>query len=131
VIGLDTNVLVRYVLADDPAQYELAATLISTLDESDKGFVSLVALVEMSWVLSRGYDISRSRIGEVIKELVEAQELILEQEDLVRRAVAKLDQGADFADAVIAELGADAGCRETVTFDRRASARAGMRLLTD
>jgi predicted nucleic-acid-binding protein len=50
VIGLDTNVLVRYVLADDPAQDELAATLISTLDGSDKGFVSLVALVEMSCV---------------------------------------------------------------------------------
>ena len=130
MIGLDTNVLVRYVLADDPAQYDLAATLISTLDESNRAFVSLVALVEMSWVLSRGYDVPRSRIGDVIKELVEAQEVILEQEDLVRRAVAKLDQGADFADAVIAELGADAGCHETVTFDRRASSRAGMGLLT-
>ena len=129
MIGLDTNVVVRYLIADDAVQYARARALFDSLGDTDPGFLSLVTLVETSWVLTRGYDVPRAQVGAAITGLLASHQLVVERSDLVRRALTKLDEGADFADAVIAEVGAEAGCRETVTFDRRASQRAGMRML--
>jgi predicted nucleic-acid-binding protein len=129
VIGLDTNVLVRFVMRDDPEQTELATCLIDSLDAADPGFVSVVTLVETGWVLSGSYHVSREGIVQAVQRLLAAKEVVLEREGAIRRALGLVAGGADFADAVITEVGAEAGCRETVTFDRRASQRAGMRLL--
>lgn len=129
MIGLDTNVVVRYLLADDAVQYARAQELFDSFGDTDPGFISLVTLVETSWVLTRGYDVPRAQMGVAIKGFLASHQVVVERSDLVRRALTKMDEGADFADAIIAEVGAEAGCRETVTFERRASQRAGMRLL--
>lgn len=129
MIGLDTNVLVRFVMRDDPEQTELATGLIGSCDPADPGFISIVTLVETGWVMSASYNVSRDGVAQAVQRLLAAKEVVLERESAIRRALGLVAKGADFADAVIAEVGAETGCRETVTFDRSASQRAGMRLL--
>lgn len=130
MIGLDTNVLVRYLVQDDPEQAASANEAVDRFSEDDPGFISLVVVVETTWVLARAYKSGRQAVASVIHGLLEAQEIALERADVVRRAVRRLEDGADFADAVVSELGTDAGCEFTVTFDRRAARAAGMTLLT-
>jgi predicted nucleic-acid-binding protein len=129
MIGLDTNVLIRYLVQDDPVQSPAASEVIESLTELDRGFVSIVALVEMSWVLTRAYQVDDPTLVAIITNLLGADEITVERPEAVRAAVAKLESGARFADAVIAELGREAACETTLTFDRRASERAGMRLI--
>lgn len=129
MIGLDTNVLVRYLAQDDPEQAAAANEVIDRLSESSPGYISIVVVVETSWVLSRAYKSDRDAVAAVIQGLLEAQEVRVERVDVVRRALRRMADGADFADAVITELGSDAGCEYTITFDRRAAKSAGMRLL--
>lgn len=129
MIGLDTNVLVRYLAHDHPAQSEQATALIATLSERSPGWISLVTFAELHWVLIRSYRVARRDAVDIVLGLVDAQELHLEQADIVRRAAALAAEGADFADALIAESGRAAGCEHTVTFDRRAADGVAMRLL--
>lgn len=129
MIGLDTNVLVRYVTQDDPQQSALATRLVDSLDEHRPGFVSVVALVELHWVLRRAYRVSRATAASVIRTLLDARELLVEESDAVRRAVDRLVGDADFADALVSELGRLAGCEHTVTFDRVAARLPGMELV--
>jgi predicted nucleic-acid-binding protein len=126
VIGLDTNVVIRYLTQDDPAQSAAATRLIESLDEHDPGFLSIAAAVEVGWVLSRSYGVGRETLAEAFDRLLSAQEIIIQHSDSVRIAVDVLREGGDFADAVIADLGRRAGCRHTVTFDRRAARLIGM-----
>jgi predicted nucleic-acid-binding protein len=129
MIGLDTNVLIRYFTQDDPVQSPAASEVIESLTELDRGFVSIVALVEMSWVLTRAYQVDDPTLVAIITNLLGADEITVERPEAVRAAVTKLESGAQFADAVITELCREAGCDTTLTFDRRASERAGMRLI--
>jgi len=129
VIGLDTNVIVRYLVQDEPDQSSTASAVIDALTAEDPGFLSLVTLVELYWVLRRAYRISTARCVELIEGLLNARELRIDQESVVRAALAARLGGVDFADAVIAELGRVAGCDHTVTFDRRAAESNQMRLL--
>lgn len=80
-------------------------------------------------VLRRAYKADQATTAAALRGLVDAKEIIVEQTDTVRRALRRSDAGADFADALIAELGADAGREATITFDRKAATRAGMQLL--
>ena len=129
MIGLDTNVVVRYLVQDDPDQSAMASTVIDALTEKDPGFLSLVTVVELYWVLRRAYKISTARCGELVEGLLDARELRVDQDSIVRAALTVSRGGLDFADAVIAELGRVAGCEHTVTFDQRAAQSNGMRLL--
>ena len=130
MIGLDTNVIVRYLAQDDPEQSAHATDLIEGLTTADPGFISLVALVETYWVLRSAYGESKARCAELIEGLLDARELRVGSDAIVRAASAACrDDGADFADAVIAELGRVAGCEHTMTFDRRAARTKHMRLL--
>ncbi|WP_375474628.1 PIN domain-containing protein [uncultured Jatrophihabitans sp.] len=130
MIGLDTNVIVRYLAQDDPEQSARATELIDGLTTADPGFVSLVAVVETYWVLRSAYGQSRPRCAELIDGLLDARELRVGSDTIVRAAAgACRDDGADFADAVIAELGRVAGCEHTMTLDRRASRGGRMRLV--
>jgi len=129
VIGLDTNVIVRYLVQDEPDQSSTASAVIDALTAEDPGFLSLVTLVELYWVLRRAYRISTARCAELIEGLLNARELRIDQESVVRASLAARLGGVDFADAVIAELGRVAGCDHTVTFDRRAAQSNQMRLL--
>ncbi|GAA3554085.1 type II toxin-antitoxin system VapC family toxin [Microlunatus spumicola] len=130
MIGLDTNVLVRYVVVDDPVQVPLARELMESLTPADPAFVSLVTLVELTWVLRQGYRLSAADVRRVVGSLLSAKELVVERADLVARALTEsAAAGTDVADALVAGLGRTAGCAETVTFDRRAARLPGMRLL--
>jgi predicted nucleic-acid-binding protein len=129
VIGLDTNVVVRYLVQDEPDQSATASRVIEALTEQDPGFLSLVTVVELYWVLRRVYKISTTRCAELVEGLLDARELRVGQDSIVRAALTASRGGLNFADAVIAELGRVAGCEHTVTFDQRAAQSKEMGLL--
>jgi predicted nucleic-acid-binding protein len=131
VIGLDTNILVRYFAQDDPAQAAAAEGLIEGLTAENPGFVSTVALVEAVWVLSSAYKVSKDLISTVITGLLNSEFIVVENTTEHYEALQLFNSSScDFADAVIAKSCRRAGCERTVTFDRRAAAGAGMTLLT-
>ena len=122
MIGLDTNVLVRYLAQDDPAQSRRATEIIECrLTDRDPGFVSVVATAETVWVLDRAYGLSDEEIVRAIERMLQAEILVVECEEEVFAAMTALAEGlGSFADALIGALGARAGCATTLTFDRKA-----------
>ncbi|HKO04776.1 MAG TPA: type II toxin-antitoxin system VapC family toxin [Candidatus Acidoferrales bacterium] len=127
MIGLDTGILVRYLAQDDPVQSAKAAHIIERrLTERNPGFVSIVTMVEMVWVLDRAYDLSADEIAAAVERILQVDVLVVENEQVVFTAMIALREGqGSFADAVIAGLGARARCSATLTFDRRALRVAG------
>ena len=130
MIGLDTNVLVRYIMQDDVPQARKATRLIEGLNQSEPGFVSVVALVELTWVLSASYKLDRAQISETLDLLLRSKEILLDRADIVLQATRRFRSGtADFADCVIDQIARSEGCSTTMTFDKLASRSAGMTLL--
>jgi predicted nucleic-acid-binding protein len=129
VIGLDTNVVVRYLAQDHPDQSPAASALMDELTEADPGYLSLVTVVEVYWVLRRAYKVTAARCVELLDGLLDARELRVDRDEVVRSALTATREGLDFADAVIVELGRAAGCDRTVTFDQRAARDGAMQLL--
>jgi predicted nucleic-acid-binding protein len=127
MIGIDANVLVRYLAQDDPQQALAAAELIEGLSEQEPGFVSIVAVVETFWVLRRAYQVPDVEVRRLLHGLVDSVELRVQHSDEVRRT---LDRPGDFADGLVAAFGAAAGCDYTATLDRRAAVLSEMRLLS-
>jgi predicted nucleic-acid-binding protein len=128
VIGLDTNVLVRYVMQDDPRQSPKANRLIESLRGDDPGFVPVVVLVELVWVLGAGYKLSREQLAVVLETLLRSKELAIDHAELVMQALARFkSSSADFSDALIERMAAAAGCEATFTFDAGAIKSAGMK----
>ena len=131
MIGLDTNVLVRYVMQDDPKQSARASRLIESLTPEAPGFVPIVALVELVWVLTSCYDLTREQIAQALDGLLRAKEIVLEQAEQVSQALRTFGaSGADFADCLIERTAVAAGCGKTMTFDTGAVKFAGMALIT-
>ncbi len=127
MIGLDTNVLVRYVMQDDPRQSARATRLIEALTAETPGFVPLVALVELVWVLAGSYGLTRAQVATVLETLLRSKELVLDRADIVTQALNRFARGgADFADVLIERIAAAAGCEQTMTFDAGAVKAAGM-----
>lgn len=130
MIGLDTNVLVRFLMQDDTDQAAAATAALADLSQAEPGFVCREVLVELVWVLERAYRLPRADIARALDGLLEAQELAIEAAD---RAAVATDRyrkgGAGFADQMVALAGQGAGCLETLTFDRKGAAVPGMRLL--
>ena len=130
MIGLDTNVLVRYVMQDDPRQSPRATRLIERLSADDPGFVPLVAVVELMWVLSGSYGLQRTQLIAVLDTLLRSKELIVDRAEVVTQALNRYTAtGADFADALVERIAAAAGCSATMTFDAGAVKLAGMTLV--
>jgi predicted nucleic-acid-binding protein len=131
VIGLDTNVLVRYLAQDDRIQSARATELIEQrLSEENPGFISVVAMVETAWVLGRAYGLADIEVAAAIERTLQADVLLVESEQEVFAAMVALKQGrGSFADALVAELGVKAGCVCSLTFDRKASRLRGFQLL--
>jgi predicted nucleic-acid-binding protein len=130
MIGLDTNVLVRHITQDDSVQSLRANALIENrLTEDEPGFISVVALAEIAWVLERAYRYSDFEIAAVIERVLQTRTFIVENEIEVFFAMTALKQGrATFTDALIGALGARAGCSVTLTFDRKAARLPGFAL---
>ena len=131
MIGLDTNVLARYLAQDDPVQSPRATDLIEQrLTEEEPGFISVVAMAEIAWVLERAYGLADRDIAAAIEAILQAELLVVESEQEVFTAMTALKDGrGSFADALIAALGAKAGCSRTLTFDRRAQRLSSFELL--
>lgn len=128
--GLDTNVLVRFLVQDDPDQAALATAAIGALTEAEPGWIGREVMVELVWVLERAYRLPRSSIADAIDNLLSARELSVEEADHVGLAAQRYREGgAGFSDQMIALAARRNGCREVLTFDRRAAADAGMTLL--
>jgi predicted nucleic-acid-binding protein len=130
MIGLDTNVLVRYLTQDDPIQSRKATEIIERrLTEENPGFVSIVAMVETVWVLDRAYRLAAHEIAAAVEGMLQADVLVVQNEQQVFTAVIALKEGqGSFADAIIAALGAKAGCSCTLTFDHKALRLPGFEL---
>jgi predicted nucleic-acid-binding protein len=130
MIGLDTNVLVRYVAQDDAKQSPKATRLIESLTQDEPGYVSVVAVVELVWVLTSCYASTKGEICEVLEKLLRIKTIVVAQADVVWKAVRLFQEGkADFADCLIERDGNEAGCSYTNTFDREAAKHCGMRLI--
>lgn len=131
MIGLDTNVLVRYIVRDEPAQTALADRCIEhRCSREQPGYVSHLVLAELVWVLDRGYGYPRRMLADVLGTLLSSEEVKLQEAPLVRAALGEFSAGtADFADCLIGILHQRAECETTVTFDRKAARLSTHRLL--
>lgn len=129
MIGVDTNVLVRYLVQDDLLQSAAASSLLRSFNADDRGFISLTVLVEAFWVLKRAYKLNHQEIASVFLDLASSEGVVVENPDVVRKAARRAAEGYDFADAVIALDGQGQQCDYTATFDTKAAELQGMRLL--
>lgn len=130
MIALDTNVLVRYLALDDAAQAAAATRLIErTLDASNPGFISLVALLETVWVMQTCYAADLATVAAILSDILDTRSLHVQDAPAVKSAVARYAQGgADLHDCLIVSLAADRKA-PVVTFDAKAAKRLGMQLL--
>jgi predicted nucleic-acid-binding protein len=125
MIGLDTNVLLRYLVQDDPVQSARATEIVTgQLTEEEPGFVSLVTIVEVVWVLKSLYKRSGFEIATDIEMVLAADTLEVQNEQEVYHAVVALrNRTGSFEDALIGALGIWKGCSATLTFDEKAAHR--------
>lgn len=129
MIDFDTNVLVRFLMQDDPEQGAAQAAL-AQLSPAEPGFLCREVLVELVWVLERAYRLPRGEIARALDGLFEARELVIEASVHVAVATDRYRRGgAGFADQMVALAGQGAGCRGSLTFDRKSAAVPRMRLL--
>lgn len=131
MIGLDTNVLIRYLAQDEPRQSAAATRLMEkTLSAEEPGFVSLVALCEVAWVLAECYGADRERIRTVLQGLLESRQIVVESAEIAWRALrAWRGSAADFSDALIGEIALAAGAGKVLTFDKAAAKLPSFELL--
>lgn len=120
MIGLDTNLLVRYLTLDDPRQAKTATEVIEAATTAGEPlFVSTVVMCEVVWVLERGYRFDRAQVEQAVDALLRTAQLHFREKDLLLAALADYRSGSgDFADYVIGRDAAAEGCSRTVTFDR-------------
>ena len=131
MIGLDTNVLVRYLTQDDATQARKADALISgAVARRDRCVIGPVVLCELVWVLRDAYETPKDQLVMTLERILSTQQFEILEKDRMREAFDAYRTGrADFADYVIGSANRFAGCTETATFDRRLRGAAGFRLL--
>jgi predicted nucleic-acid-binding protein len=132
MIGVDTNVIVRLLVADDEKQADAASRYLkSHCSNDDPALLSDIVLVECAWVLEDLYDYSRTQIGEAIDGLLATVQLRAANATAVGVALQRFRSStADFADCLIGVNNAGAGCEYTATFDRKASKLPEFQLLS-
>jgi predicted nucleic-acid-binding protein len=130
MIGLDTNILVRYLTHDHPVQTPLAIELINSFTPESPGFISLVVVVELIWVLESSFRFTRAEIASTVETLLRSKELTVERSEIAWQALRSFKMGkADFSDCLIQRCGHAAGCSYMLTFDLKVANTEGMRLL--
>jgi predicted nucleic-acid-binding protein len=128
VIAIDTNILVRYLVQDDLAQGAIATHLLENkLTPENPGFVSLVAILELDWVLRTQYGFAPKIVVDIIRILMSSKNLIIENAAAVGTALAF--QHGDLADNILHEVGLANNCTKTVTFDKKFARLTGVELL--
>ncbi len=131
MIGVDTNVLARLIVADDQAQLEAAKRFFAVRSPDNPAFISLVVIAELVWILDYSYGFRASRIVETMERLLASDDFAIEEPDYLRDAVALAKvKRIDIADYLISQIALRHGCSVTVTFDSTAGKRIpGMELL--
>lgn len=131
MIGMDTNILLRYLAQDDSGQLALANALTGALTQEQPGYVSLVALAEVAWTLHRVDGVSRETLVAHLQRLLSMSHVTFQSETAVIDALDHFEASRiDFPDCLIERIGHFDGCRVTMTFDRKASRTLGFELLT-
>ncbi len=127
MIGLDTNVLLRFLLDDDPVQSAVAKGIIlEDATDDNPVFVNVAVMVETIWTLSTAYKVDRTEVNQIVSALLETVGLVVEHQEVISRAVEVSDEtGSHLADTIIAQLNTAYGCVKTVSFDKHA-ARTGI-----
>ncbi len=125
MIGVDTNILVRFFVQDDREQAERAQRFIAERSADDPGLVNHVVLCELVWVLENTYHLPRIRIFDSLEVIMRTDRLRVTNPQDVWAALYEYQDGADFADALIATVNRRLGCEHTATFDRKAARRPG------
>lgn len=122
MIGLDTNVVIRYLTQDDPKQSAIANRIIEQeLTEKNQGYITLISLIEITWVLESCYQQTKEDIINLLDLLLTIKQISIEKTDLVYLALKRFRTGAaDFSDALITLVCEDAGCKRVVSFDKKA-----------
>lgn len=130
--GLDTNVLVRYLVQDDPRQAAVATRFIETqCSDESPCFIGQIVLCELAWVLESNYGQSRAEIAAVIEQLLQVGQLEVMEPDVAWRALDDYkNSNADFPDHLMARINESQGCEVTLTFDKTASKQPSFNLLT-
>lgn len=130
MIGLDTNILVRYIVEDDPKQTKLSRHVIEKqLNPKKPGFINQIVLCELVWVFESIYKIPRNDIAATLQRVLETNAFVVERADLAWRALEQYRGNQDFADVLIALTNTAYKCDYTITFDQGAARRKSMRLL--
>jgi len=130
MIGIDTNVLIRALTQDDPVQSPIAEKLLGSLSPTEPAFVSRIVIHEVVWALKTLYGYRRAEIVNVLESLLQSRDFVVEDEaDIAKATRGYREGGAGFADHLVVANGLSAGCRHTVTFDRKASRISGAVLL--
>ncbi|HET9653081.1 MAG TPA: type II toxin-antitoxin system VapC family toxin [Usitatibacter sp.] len=131
MIGLDTNVVIRYLAQDEPRQAAAATRVFErTLSPENPGVLTQVTLCEVAWVLAECYGADRDRIRSVIEGLLATRQILVQDADIVWKALrAWTSSTADFSDALIGESLRAQGCSKVVTFDKAAARLPGWELL--
>ena len=131
MIGLDTNVLVRYIMQDDPKQSPKATEIVESLADIGSGYVTLVSIVELAWVLSASFELTRAQVAQALDGIIRTKQFKIESADQVIRALRVFKVGkSDFSDCLIERSANSAGCEKTITFDVNASQHAGLTLIS-
>ena len=130
MIGVDTNVLIRYIAQDDPAQSRRATKFIENECSVEiPGYVGIVVLVEVAWVSESVYRASRGEVADIVRRLLGIRQLVVQHAETVWQALRLFESSkADFADCLVIRTAESDGCERIVTFDKQAAA-AGMTLL--
>ncbi|HTT83466.1 MAG TPA: type II toxin-antitoxin system VapC family toxin [Rhizomicrobium sp.] len=130
MIGLDTNILMRYFAQDDPKQSPAATRLLEDLTSESPGLIPAVVLAETVWVMEDVYGADRTRIAAIVESLLRTSALIVQDSEAAWRALSRYRaRSADFADCLVERTCAGLGCRQIFTFDKRAARDAGMTLV--
>ena len=131
MIGLDTNVLLRFFIKDDPKQSAKVRAVLSALSSKDPGWVGLAVVQELVWVLTSVYQANRSDVLGFLERLLSIDEIVVEQADVVQQATRVYGATkVSFSACLIVASASAAGCIQTLTFDRQAAKSAGMTLIS-
>jgi predicted nucleic-acid-binding protein len=131
MIGLDTNVLVRYLARDDAEQSPRADAVIQSLTSEEPGFIPIVTLIELVWVMQRCYSATRSEVVGILGMLFRTKEFTVENAETAIKALHRYaGSKADYSDSLMERSANAAGCKFTVTFDQMAASSAGMQLIS-
>jgi len=130
MIGLDTNVLVRYIAQDDRRQAAKATHVIEEeCSETRPGFVALIAIAELVWVLESCYGSAKAEIVAVVQRILRTKQLVVQDAETTWKALRLFESSrVEFADCLIETIGAAHECEYTATFDKHATS-TGMRLI--